>query len=172
MDDVGQFDREEEVFSACGAAALYRRRALESVARSGGEVFDERLFMYCEDVDLGWRLQRAGWGCWYAPRAVVYHVLSATGGGTLASYYVARNLWLVLARSVPRGLLRPYRPRIATYHAGRFWRAVRHAREPAARATLRGTRDGIIGAITARDRAPSVDGCVRDRLLAQLHDSR
>ena len=50
--------------------------------------------MYLEDVDLNWRAQLAGWQCIYAPDAVVYHHLSATGGGVLASYYVGRNtLW-------------------------------------------------------------------------------
>jgi GT2 family glycosyltransferase len=171
-EDVGQFDREEPVFSACGAAVLYRRSALDAVALDGGQVFDERLFMYCEDVDLGWRLQRAGWSCWYAPKAVVYHALSATGGGTLASYYVARNVWLVLARSVPDGLLRPYRDRIIAYHTGRLWRALRHVREPAARATVRGMLSGIVGALRAGDRAPAVNRLEQQRLLALLHDPR
>lgn len=36
--DVGQYDREEEVFSACGAAAAYRRALLEDIG-----LFDEDL---------------------------------------------------------------------------------------------------------------------------------
>ena len=111
--------------------------------------------MYCEDVDLGWRLQRGDWHCVYAPKAVVYHALSATGGGALASYYVARNIWLVLARSVPRGVLAPYARRITVYHAGRIMRAMRHVREPAARATLRGTIVGLVLAASSRAPAPA-----------------
>src|SRR5439155_20880659 len=34
--DVGQYDREEEVFGPCAAAAAYRRSALADLARSGG----------------------------------------------------------------------------------------------------------------------------------------
>lgn len=150
LDDLGQFDVEVEIFGACGGAALYRRAALEAVRLDGGEVFDPRLFMYCEDVDLAWRLQVSSRRCVFAPGAVVYHHLSATGGGTLASYYVARNLWLVYGRSVPRRLFRPFRRRIVAYHAGRMWRTLRHVREPAARATLRGTLRGLATLATMR----------------------
>lgn len=174
MEDVGQFDREEPVFSACGGAALYRRSALNAVRRANGQIFDERLFMYCEDVDLGWRLQRQGWPCVYAPRAVVYHALSATGGGSLASYYVTRNAWLVIARSIPCGVLAPYFRRVAAYHAGRVFRALRHIREPSARATLRGTCAGIgmsAFALLCRDRS-AVSEQEKQRLRALLWESR
>jgi GT2 family glycosyltransferase len=146
LDDYGQYDHEAPIFSACGGAALYRRSALDDLLQRDGYVFDERLFMYCEDVDLGWRLQTAGWPAMFAPSAVVYHALSATGGGTLASYYVNRNLWLVMAGSVPSLFIKPYRSRIAAYHLGRAWRTLRHLREPAARASLRGTLAGLLRA--------------------------
>ena len=58
--------------------------------------FVEDLFMYLEDVALAWRAQMAGWTARFAPRARVYHHLSATGGGALASYYTGRNtLWVL-----------------------------------------------------------------------------
>ncbi len=57
------------VFGASGAAALYRREALEDVAYPGGEVLDEAFFAYREDADLAWRLQRRGWKCLYEPAA-------------------------------------------------------------------------------------------------------
>lgn len=61
------------VFGASGAAALYRRTALEQVAYPGGEVFDETFFAYREDADLAWRLQRHGRRCLYWPEALAYH---------------------------------------------------------------------------------------------------
>jgi GT2 family glycosyltransferase len=61
------------VFGASGAAALYRREALEDVAYGGGEVFDEGFFAYREDADLAWRLQRRGWRCLYRPEARAAH---------------------------------------------------------------------------------------------------
>ena len=54
--DEGQYDAHEEVFGGCGGGVAYRRAAWEA---AGG--FDERLFMYLEDVDLAWRLQLLGW---------------------------------------------------------------------------------------------------------------
>ncbi|MBA2361843.1 MAG: glycosyltransferase family 2 protein [Actinobacteria bacterium] len=66
---------ESGLFAPSGGAAAYRRRAFESV---GG--FDERLFAYMEDVDLGLRLQGAGWRCAGAPEALGVHERSATAG--------------------------------------------------------------------------------------------
>lgn len=61
------------VFGASGAAALYRRAALEDVAYPGGEVFDETFFAYREDADLAWRLQARGWRCLFWPQARAWH---------------------------------------------------------------------------------------------------
>lgn len=76
-EDRGQYDRDTEVFGASGAAALYRRSALEEVKlmmRDGNfEYFDEDFTAYKEDVDLAWRLQLAGLPCRYVPEAVIYH---------------------------------------------------------------------------------------------------
>jgi len=66
-------DRPARVFGASGAAALYRRAALDDVAYAGGEVFDETFFAYREDADLAWRLQRRGWSCLYWPAARAWH---------------------------------------------------------------------------------------------------
>jgi N-acetylglucosaminyl-diphospho-decaprenol L-rhamnosyltransferase len=52
-----------------GSCFLARRRALEDL---GG--FDVSYFMYLEDVDLCWRLRRAGWGVAYEPSGCVLHV--------------------------------------------------------------------------------------------------
>ena len=52
-----------------GACFLVRRTAFEQV---GG--FDESYFMYLEDVDLCWRLHRAGWRVAYVPAAEVTHL--------------------------------------------------------------------------------------------------
>jgi len=58
-----------------GGAALYRRDAFTSV---GG--FDERIFVYYEDVDLALRMRAAGHECVLAPDARALHAFSATLG--------------------------------------------------------------------------------------------
>ena len=70
------YDREAWVFGGCGGAVAYRREMLDEIG-----LFDERFFMYLEDADLNWRAQLRGWRSIYVPTAIVYHHLSATGGG-------------------------------------------------------------------------------------------
>jgi GT2 family glycosyltransferase len=77
--DDGRFDRDEEVFGVCGAAALYRRAMLDSIADPGACFFDEAFFAFFEDLDLAWRARRLGWRALYRHRAVGYH---ARGGST------------------------------------------------------------------------------------------
>ncbi len=131
--DEGQYDDSVYVFSGCGGAVAYRRAMLDRIG-----LFDEGLFMYCEDVDLGWRAQLAGYKTVYAPRARVYHRLSATGGGVIASYYCGRNFVHVLVKDVPGFIWRRHWPRILGAQLRHAWESGRHFREPAARARLRG----------------------------------
>jgi GT2 family glycosyltransferase len=88
-----------EVFSACAAAALYRRNTLREI---GG--FDEDYFCYVEDVDLGFRLKLAGRRCLYAPQSVANHVGSGTTGGQhsdFALYHGHRNLVWTFVKNMP-----------------------------------------------------------------------
>jgi len=138
--DAGQYDQAVEVFGACGGAVAYRRRMLDEIGP-----FDEELFMYCEDVDMAWRAQIAGYRCVFAPAARVYHRLSATGGGKIASYYTGRNTLFVLAKDYPPALLRRYWPRILAAQLRIAWAALRAWRGEAARARLRGQWAGLCG---------------------------
>jgi len=56
-----------------GACLLVRRSAFDLVAG-----FDEAYFMYVEDVDLCWRLGRAGWRIGYDPGGRVVHALGGS----------------------------------------------------------------------------------------------
>jgi GT2 family glycosyltransferase len=61
-------ERARRVPWAVGAFLLVRREAWDA---AGG--FDEAHWMYAEDLDLGWRLHRAGWATRYVPAAVADH---------------------------------------------------------------------------------------------------
>ena len=124
--DRPEYDAESEVFSACGCAALYRKSALGLV---GG--YEERLFAYMEDVELGLRLQAAGMRGYYLPAARVYHHGAATSGGEFSPLSVAlrtRNSLLVLLKSVPAKTLLRCIPMVVLSQL--FWlgRVIRHGR--------------------------------------------
>lgn len=148
--DTGQFP-EGEVFSANGGSAAYRRALLDDVG-----LLDDDFFFSCEDVDLAWRAQIAGWTCIYAPQAVVYHKLSASGGGVTASFHDGRNfIWLV-AKNMPASLWRKHWPRIVGAQLRLAGEALRHWRGAAARARLRGQLAGLLGLPRALAKRPAI----------------
>ncbi len=138
--DRGQYDREEYVFSACGGSAAYRKAMLDQIG-----LLDEDFFYSCEDIDLAWRAQLAGWKCIYAPKAVVYHQLGATGGGATASFYDGRNFLYVIAKDYPSSLWKPYRGAIIRQQWRIFAEALHAWQGQAARARLRGLLAGLLG---------------------------
>jgi GT2 family glycosyltransferase len=136
--DEGQY-LEGPVFSACGGSAAYRSKMLEQIG-----LLDSDFFFSCEDVDLAWRAQLTGWGAVFAPRAVVYHKLSATGGGPTASFYDGRNFIYVLIKDVPGVVWRKHWSGIIGRQIRIAWQALLAWRGAAARARLRGQLAGLL----------------------------
>lgn len=137
--DEGQWDTDEPIFAPCGGAALYRRALFEQIG-----LFDSRFESYLEDVDLAWRAQLAGWGCRLAYHAIVYHKVSATGGGPLASFYNGRNWLYVILKNMPAPLLRRYWRAILREQLTITVDALKAWRGAAARARLRGQLAGVL----------------------------
>lgn len=111
--DDGRFDAEEDIDVWSGGAVLLRSDYLRECG-----LFDERLFLYYEDVELSLRGQEAGWRFRYVPESVVEHEHSATAvsGSDFAEFYKERNRLLVVARHAPLHLVVwfPVRHLIAT----------------------------------------------------------
>ncbi len=82
--DQGQYDEVAEVFWATGATLFIRADLFH---RIGG--FEADYFAHAEEIDLCWRLKRAGYRILAEPAAEVYHV----GGGTL-NYNTPRKTYL------------------------------------------------------------------------------
>ncbi len=59
-----------------GAALCCRRSTFDSI-----DGFDEKFFLYYEDVDFCLRARKANWGVWHIPSAVVHHLSGASFGG-------------------------------------------------------------------------------------------
>lgn len=103
--DLAALD-EHSVGWLSGAFLFVRRAAFEAI---GG--FDERYFMYFEDVDLGRNLGLAGWGNVYVPTAeVLHHGALSTGRAPkemLRAHH--RSAYLYLAKRYHRWYLFPVR---------------------------------------------------------------
>lgn len=74
------FSREVKEVSYCeGAVMIIRRRVIEEV----GGLFDERYFMFYEDVDFCWRARLMGYKVVVVPDSVVYHKRGGTVSGII-----------------------------------------------------------------------------------------
>ena len=82
--DHAQYDQNIACFWATGAAMCIRADLFHAL---GG--FDADYFAHMEEIDLCWRVKRAGYSIQTVPKSVVYHV----GGGTLA-YQSTRKTYL------------------------------------------------------------------------------
>ncbi|MGI9051589.1 MAG: glycosyltransferase family 2 protein [Ilumatobacteraceae bacterium] len=105
--DRGQYDHVRPIELFTGGAVLLRRELIET---TGG--FDDRYFLYYEDIDLGLRGRELGWRYLCEPASVVWHRRGATTTTRPAQsrYWQERNRLWCLARhapasSVARGLL-------------------------------------------------------------------
>ncbi len=162
--DHGQYP-EGPVFSANGGSAVYRRTLLDQVG-----LLDDDFFFSCEDVDLAWRAQLAGWPAVYAPQAVVYHKLSASGGGVTASFHDGRNFLYLLAKDVPGCVWRRHGLKIIAGQVRITLAALRAWRGAAARARLRGQWAGLLGLprMLAKRRAVQASRTVSDDYILGL----
>ena len=101
--DVAAADHEiaKDVLFATGSAMFVRSGVF---AELGG--FDERFFMFYEDVDLGWRLNLRGWRVRYVPGSVAYHRHHATmsevdsPGSGRETFLLERNALAALYKNV------------------------------------------------------------------------
>jgi GT2 family glycosyltransferase len=134
--DCGQFERSSYVFGACAGAAMYRRRMLDEIG-----LFDEDFESYCEDGDLSFRAQLAGFRCLYVPDAVVYHVGGGATGGkrsATATRLGTRNSLSLLVKNLPLSVV----PHVLPFFVlGQLARLLSAAATGVLRAHLRGLKE-------------------------------
>ncbi|WP_182050207.1 glycosyltransferase [Changpingibacter yushuensis] len=103
-EDRGQWETPKDVLFPTGAAMFVPRRVYEEL---GG--FDERFFMFYEDVDFGWRVNLAGYSVRYVPTSVAYHrhhVTMNKFGNFRETYLLERNALACLYKNLGTDLLR------------------------------------------------------------------
>ncbi len=94
--DTGQYNATTEVFWASGAAMVMRKEIFDRF-----EGFDSDFFAHQEEIDLAWRVKRAGYKVMAINETHVYHV----GGGTLSyvnpmkTYLNFRNNMIMLLKN-------------------------------------------------------------------------
>jgi GT2 family glycosyltransferase/glycosyltransferase involved in cell wall biosynthesis len=96
--DDGTHELARDVLFGTGAALFVRRSVFEQL---GG--FDERFFMFCEDVDLGWRLNLRGYRVRYQPGSIAYHRHHVSLHGAdpaRETYLLERNALAALYKNV------------------------------------------------------------------------
>ena len=118
--DSPAFDVPKDVLFGTGAAMFVRADVYREV---GG--FDERFFMFYEDVDFGWRLNLLGHRVRYVPTSIAYHkhhVTMKKFGSFRESYLLERNALLMmyknyddesLARALPAAMALAVRRSVA-----------------------------------------------------------
>ncbi len=128
--DRGQWDTPGPVIGGSGCALLVRRQAWDQI---GG--FDERYFLYYEDLDLSLRLRRAGWEVTYEPGAEAFHFTFASGRPESFSEGLDhRNRLMTLLKAMPSVWLLQAAPTLLRFEGtavlgalrARRWSALRH----------------------------------------------
>ena len=98
---VNAYNKPTAIFSTCAGAGIYRRSVLAELG-----LFDEAFFAYMEDVDISYRGLINGYQNRYEPKAICYHIGSATTaeGQKYSPFKVqisARNNIYVVYKNMP-----------------------------------------------------------------------
>lgn len=137
--DAGQYDKPELIWGACGGAAIYKREVFETIG-----FFDEDFFAYYEDVDLNFRMQLAGYKCYYNPKAICYHKRGATSKDKIGfeTMLCEKNIVAVRLKNYPLKLLLQWSP---YFLARRFQRYYFFARDHSIKIALSGIKGYLRG---------------------------
>ena len=151
--DAGQYDHTEEVDYVNGCAMLVPRRAQLDVG-----LWDGTFLVSVEDADWCMRAKKKGWRCFYAHRAVLWHMVSPTTGGYKPgrTFQTGRSTMLFVRKHA--GFLQwlSFLFFFLLAVPAAYLRELRHGNQAAALAKLRGAWDGLktplapAGALEAR----------------------
>ena len=120
--DRGQYEEETDPGFAPGTAMFL---SSETLRKTG--LFDERYFMYLEDMDLSMRIREAGYKILYQPKAVVWHKVAGSSavGGELNDYFITRNRLLFgMHYAGMRAKTALIRESVKLFFSGRKWQKI------------------------------------------------
>jgi GT2 family glycosyltransferase len=112
----------------------------------GREIFDERMFMYLEDVDLAARATVLGWDNYLVPGARATHMGSASSGKNpgFSLYMTFRNNSAMLFKNFPLKMLVRMSPAVLRGDIDTIKVLWRTGQKPAARKVIKGRAAGIV----------------------------
>lgn len=120
--DIGQYEKIQETHFATGAAMLVRKEVFEQIG-----FFDDKLFLYFEDVEFCQRAKAAGWKIMFVPDSKVWHKVSQSSGigSDLNDYYITRNRLLFGTKFAPfRSKVALLRESVRLLKYGRKWQKI------------------------------------------------
>lgn len=106
--DRGQYDKPEITGFVTGCSMFIKKEVIKTIG-----IFDERYYLYWEDVDFCLRARSAGYQLLYIPKAIIWHKnasSSGRSGNPLQQYYFTRNRFLFAMKHAP------WRSKIAVLH--------------------------------------------------------
>jgi hypothetical protein len=90
LDDVdrGQYDKVKEINFATGACLLIKAEVFEKAG-----LFNEKYYLYFEDVEFSQKVLKAGFKIIYVPQSVIWHKVAQSSGvgSDLNDYFITRN---------------------------------------------------------------------------------
>lgn len=120
--DKGQYEKPKEIDFATGACMMVRAKALKEVG-----LFNEKYYLYMEDVELSERMKNREWKIMYEPKAILWHKVSQSSGigSDLNDYFITRNRLLFgFKYAAFRTKLALVRESLRLFITGRHWQAV------------------------------------------------
>jgi len=143
---ASSFRHSMELPFPCGGAVMVRRSALPDPSI----LFWNELFIYQEDLDLGFELLRSGWKVVYEPNAVVRHMHSATTGrgSFFKEHLCIRNRLLVLRKHFDGEAFKKLNPVVRKWQNLWLLASIIRGRLTLAKSILIGTRDGLTLPVT------------------------
>lgn len=142
--DRGQYDRDGEVDYSNGALMLIRRQAMQAAG-----LWDPIYHVSVEDADWCVRMKRAGFRCWYAHRARLWHMVSPTTGGYTAgrTYRTGRSTAIFVRKYAGPGDWVAFLVWTALAIPAAFLRELPRRNTAAVAAKVRGLVDGFRAAL-------------------------
>jgi len=120
--DHGQYDTLIETDFVSGCAMLVRKEVFQKIG-----FFDERFFLYWEDVDFCQRAKKVGFKIMFVPQAKLWHANAGSSevGGKIHDYYMTRNRLLFGMRYADlRTKIALVRQSFKILRQGRLWQKI------------------------------------------------